>query len=165
MRTNFTEPATPALPPASHRGIHRMALTLSHGGTWCPDFDVRCQHRHKLQMFVPVGHLRPRFEHERAIARIAAMAVARLEYRIFEQSDMSIPSTCRTRQAHILPGARFAPHNALPPRSLMTPLRGTVAQRSQLHRGSKTPPSHVGASLRRPGPSHSRRPATVTGSR
>ena len=45
------------------------------------------------------------------------------EYRIFEQFDMSIPSTCRTRPAHILPGAWFAPHNARPPRSTRLHLR------------------------------------------
>ena len=40
--------------------------------------DVRCQLRHELQRYVPVGHLRPRCMFLRAMALIAAMAVQRL---------------------------------------------------------------------------------------
>src|SRR5664280_227866 len=57
---------------------------------------------------------------------------------------MSIPSTCRTRPAHILPGARFTPHSDQPLRSLTTPPVKTVAQPSRSCRGSISPRSSPG---------------------
>ena len=78
---------------AAARGAPRLAPCLSHGGVWFPALDARCQLRHELQKYVPVGHLRSRGADLRAMARIAEIAVQRLAERIFEQSDMSIPST------------------------------------------------------------------------
>lgn len=69
----------------SVRGFFRFAqqpivkrAIEKRGGIWFPDFDVRCQLRHALQKYVPVGHVRSRSMHLPAMARIAEMAVQRL---------------------------------------------------------------------------------------
>jgi hypothetical protein len=52
--------------------------------------DVRCQHRHELQRYSPLGAARPRGKCFRAMAGIATKAFERLAQGTFEYSDMPI---------------------------------------------------------------------------
>jgi hypothetical protein len=108
--------------PSAKCRVHHRARAFTPGWGWTPGLDVRCQHRQELQPYPPLGPVRPR----------VALLRATLASRLRQPSDWRtrssrVPtcrssSTCRTRPAHILPGARFTRISDRLRRSLKAPV-------------------------------------------